>query len=971
MSAIPQWSFEAAFRHAAGGLALIGLDGRWLEANPTLCRLLGRDRERLIGRSVVGTCETADAVALMQQLEQVHEGGVGAFQLELRVPRLDGSHSWLRMDASVVPDATGRPAYLGASLVDVTEQRQARSDRDAFFDLCADPLAIVAPNGTFERVNSAWCAALGWTPAEMRGASFLDFVHPDDRTRTLEEAERITAGRPTPRFRNRYRVKRGGHRWLEWQSRSGDDGRIHAIARDVTEQQQALLIFEAEMTRRRQRLDEAEQRLDVHVNNTPLAVVEFDARLRVRRWSSRAATLFGWSEEEVVGDRPDQWRFIHEDDADTVATAMLSLVTGESPSQVVHYRTYTRDGRVLHCDWFMSAVFDDAGQLLSMLAFAQDVTARVQAEAEAAEREALFRATFEQAPVGIAHVGLDGQWLRVNRTLCEFFGHAQDDLLAMTFQQLTHPDDLQRDVELLHQLLDGRIERYEIRKRYLHRDGRELWAQLTVSLRRGADGAPLHFISVVEDIAATVEAERAIRLAHDGLELRVADRTRELEGANRTLAVEIEQRRDAEAALRESETRTRTILENSHDAFVACDEDGNVTEWNRSAEAVFGWRRSETVGRSLSELIVPPRLRAAHEAGMARFLAGGTATVLDQRLQLPARHRNGHEFPIELTISLVKIGRRRLFTAFLHDISDRMAAERQLRESEARLRTITDNVPALIGFVGPDLRYRFTNAAYRDWFGVEPEALVDRPMRDLLGDALFAYIQPYAQRVLAGEQVDFDVDFPRVDGGVRHAHATYTPAFDTDGRVAGFYVTTQDVTVHKQLAQVLEQRALRDELTGLPNRAAWTRALDAGLARAERESLGAAVMFLDLDDFKEVNDTHGHEVGDEVLREFARRLRASVRGSDVVARLAGDEFVVLLDGAADPAAAAEAVARTILQAMDAPFEIGAHRLPIAGSIGIAAQAAGRFDRERLLRRADEAMYAAKRDARSHYEIVHD
>jgi diguanylate cyclase (GGDEF)-like protein/PAS domain S-box-containing protein len=969
MSATPAWSFEAAFRHAGGGLALIGLDARWLEANAAVCHLLGRPREHLLGRSVVGACETGDAVALMQQLERVADGSVQAFQLELRVPRLDGSHSWLRMDASVVPDAAGRPAYLGASLVDITEQRQARNDRDAFFDLCADPLAVVAPDGSFERVNAAWSAALGWTEREMLGAAFIDYVHPDDHARTLEEAARTGAGRPTPRFRNRYRVKRGGHRWLEWQSRVSDDGRIHAIARDVTEQQQALLIFEAEMTRRRQRLDEAEQRLDVHVNNTPLAVVEFDARLRVRRWSSRATALFGWSEEEVVGDRPDQWRFIHEDDADTVATAMLSLVTGESPSQVVHYRTYTRDGRVLHCDWFMSAVFDDAGQLLSLLAFAQDVTARVQAEAEAAEREALFRATFEQAPVGIAHVALDGQWLRVNRTLCEFFGRAQDELLATTFQQLTHPDDLDRDVELLGELLAGRIDRYELRKRYRHADGRVLWAQLTVSLRRDADGAPLHFISVVEDIASTIAAEQALRRAHEDLERRVAERTHELEGANRTLAVEVEQRREAEAALRESEARTRTVLENSHDAFVACDEDGNVTEWNRSAEAVFGWRRSETLGRPLGELIVPARLRAAHDAGMARFLAGGTASVLDQRLQLPARHRNGHEFPIELTISLVKIGRRRLFTAVLHDISDRVVAERQLRESEARLRTITDNVPALIGFVDTELRYGFANAVYRDWFGVEPAALLGRSMRDLLGDAVFAYIQPYAQRVLAGEQVDFQVDFPRVGGGIRHAHATYTPAFDADGRVTGFYVTTQDVTVHKQLAQVLEQRALRDELTGLPNRAAWKQAFDAGLARSERDALGAAVMFLDLDGFKQVNDTHGHEVGDEVLREFARRLRASVRGGDVVARLAGDEFVVLLDGERQPAQVAESVAQSILHAMEAPFDVGGQQLAMAGSIGIAVQATGRFDRERLLRLADEAMYAAKRNERVRFQLI--
>ncbi|AXK73317.1 PAS domain S-box protein [Lysobacter sp. TY2-98] len=963
MSAVlaPRWSFEGAFHDAAGGLALIGMDGRWLAINDAACDLLGRSRTHLEGRFAAGACELEDAVTLIHHIESAIDGGPRAFDLELRMPRLDGSRSWLRLQASVIPDPRGAPGYLAATLHDVTEQRRAREERDAFFDLCPDPLAIATHDGVIQRVNRAWEVALGWSSEEMRAQPFIELVHPDDRERTAAESERTFAGQATPRFRNRYKVKSGGYRWLEWQVRLGGDGRMHAIARDVTEQQQAMIIFEAEMKRRRQRLDEAEQRLDVHVNNTPLAVVEFDARLRVRRWSARAEALFGWAEEEVIGDRPDQWRFIHEDDADIVATAMLSLVTGEAPSQIVRNRNYTRDGRVVHCEWFMSAVFDDAGHLLSMLAFAQDVTARVQAEAEAAEREALFRATFEQAPVGIAHVGLDGRWLRVNRTLCEFLGHPVDTLLDLSFQDITHPDDLDRDLALVQQVLDGQLERYEIRKRYLHRDGHVLWAHLTVSLRRDAEGRPLHFISVVEDIAATVEAEQTIRDARDELEVRVIERTRELESTNLTLAVEVEQRRDAESALRESELRIRTILENSHDAFIACEDDGRIAEWNRAAEAVFGWRRTEVIGRSLGEMIVPPALRQPHEAGMARFLAGGDARVLDQRLQLPARHRNGHEFPVEMTISLVRLGRRRLFTAFLHDISERVAAERQLRESEARLRTITDNVTAMIAYVGPDLHYRFANGAYADWFGRDDADIAGLHMRDVLGDENMRMAQPFVDRVLAGEQVNFDRVRISPDGDERHVTFTYIPdGTSTIDGGRGFFVAAHDVSMHKRLAQVLEHRALSDELTGLPNRAAWTRALNEASQRAAREAVGTAVMFLDLDGFKRVNDTHGHEVGDAVLREFAARLRRCVGGGDLVARLSGDEFVILLQQADDVGSVAEHVAASIAIAMRPAFEIGELRLSMAGSIGIAVQRDGAVDGARLMREADEAMYETKR-----------
>ncbi|WP_460830837.1 sensor domain-containing protein [Lysobacter humi (ex Lee et al. 2017)] len=964
------WSIDDAFRRSSAALALIGFDGRWLELNAAAARLFGRPRTSLVGRPLQADCELADALGLVDRIEQVLRDGIPAFGLELRIPRLDGSRTRLRLDASVVRGRGGSgPAYLCASLTDVTAEHRMREERDAFFDLSADPLAIAAPDGRLLRVNAAWTALLGWTSSDMAERPLLDFVHPDDRTRTLAEQQAAFDGQPTPRFRNRYRSRGGHYRWLEWHSRRGDDGRLYCTARDVTEQQQALLIFEAEMQRRRQALDEAEQRLGVHVNNTPLAVVEFDERLRVRRWSTRAEALFGWPEEQVVGDRPDQWRFIHEADADNVATAMLSLVTGETPSQVIRNRNHTRDGATVHCEWFMSAVFDDEGRLLSILAFAQDITARVAAEAESAEREALFRATFEQAPVGIAHVGIDGRWLRVNDTLCRLLGRDAATLMSLTFQDITHPDDLESDLDRLDDLLAGRIQRYEMRKRYLRPDGHDVWAQLTVSLRRADDGTPLHFISVVEDIVDTVQAELSLRAAHSMLETRVAERTQALAQANRTLAVEVEQRREIEIALRDNELRMRSILENSHDAFVASDEAGRVVEWNRAAEAIFGWRRSEALGRSMSELIIPPALREAHERGMARFITGSVASrVLDQRLQLPARHRNGREFPVELTISLVTLGTRRLFTAFLHDISDRVAAEQQLRDSENRVRTITDNVPAMIAYVGPDLRYRFANEAYRAWFGHRGDA-AGLHMREMLGAEQFPEAEPYLQRVLAGERVSFDRQTRAADGSMRYEHVTYVPdaASDAGTGACGFFIAAHDVTAHRRLADVMEARALADELTGLPNRAGWMRALDAGLGVAGATGAGVAVLFLDLDGFKQVNDVHGHEAGDTVLRVFAQRLRAAM-GDGVVARLAGDEFVALLTDPHDARTLAERAARTVQASMAEPIDVGTARLRMHGSIGIAVQRAGPFAAARLVQAADAAMYDAKRETGGAYRV---
>ncbi|GAB6196146.1 diguanylate cyclase domain-containing protein [Lysobacter xanthus] len=186
--------------------------------------------------------------------------------------------------------------------------------------------------------------------------------------------------------------------------------------------------------------------------------------------------------------------------------------------------------------------------------------------------------------------------------------------------------------------------------------------------------------------------------------------------------------------------------------------------------------------------------------------------------------------------------------------------------------------------------------------------------------------------------------------------------------IAGVLARQMATDAHERLAQVMAQRALQDELTGLPNRAAWTAELERALGRAQRAGQPVAVMFLDLDRFKHINDTCGHAAGDAVLREFAHRLRATLRRSDFVARLAGDEFVVLLDRVTDLEGDPPRVARKIIAAMQAPLEFGDRKLSMTTSIGIAAQRGPALDASELMHCADEAMYAAKRDGRGGIRI---
>lgn len=338
---------------------------------------------------------------------------------------------------------------------------------------------------------------------------------------------------------------------------------------------------------------------------------------------------------------------------------------------------------------------------------------------------------------------------------------------------------------------------------------------------------------------------RELRSLNESLEQRVAERTSRLHETATALQQALDQQQANQIQLEESAAELRAILENAQDAFIAADEHGRVVEWNRQAELLLGWPRGEAMGRDMAELIIPEDMRAAHNRGMQTFLKDGTSVVINNRIELQALHRDGHELPIEITVGHVKRQSGHLFIAFLHDITERLAFRDQMREL-----------------------------------------------------------------------------------------------------------------------------ALTDVLTSLPNRRAFSDRLPEGMMRARRADQLMALFFMDIDGFKAINDRYGHEAGDELLIEFARRLQASVRDVDTVARLAGDEFVVILESLHSQADALM-VAEKILNTIREPFELTHSTVSVSSSIGVAVYLPdqdGEIGPEELLSMADKAMYKAKRLGKNRIEV---
>lgn len=297
--------------------------------------------------------------------------------------------------------------------------------------------------------------------------------------------------------------------------------------------------------------------------------------------------------------------------------------------------------------------------------------ARRHAERNLLESEQILQATFAQAAVGLAHVAPDGRWLRVNRRLCRILGYTEEELLALRFQDITHPDDLQKEQVLLHKLLAGESSGYQLDKRYRHREGSLVWTNVTATLAHTRPGVTNFLILVIEDITARKETERELRRYRDYLKQLVAKRTAKLKALNGQLREEIARRREAEQELRASEERFRRLSEAAWEGIaITCDD--RILDANRAFAAMFGYELPEVMGRPMDDFIVPERR------------AESPHTAVDDRERV-GRRKDGSLFPMELHSEPTFYHGRTVTVKVIRDLTQRLFLEEQRRLHQAEL----------------------------------------------------------------------------------------------------------------------------------------------------------------------------------------------------------------------------------------------------------------------------------------------
>lgn len=300
------------------------------------------------------------------------------------------------------------------------------------------------------------------------------------------------------------------------------------------------------------------------------------------------------------------------------------------------------------------------------------------------------------------------------------------------------------------------------------------------------------------------------------------------------------------------------------------------------------------------------------------------------------------------------------FLSIYTDITERKRAEKALLDSDTELRLLTDNVPAMILYVERNMHCVFANKRYADFFGFDPADIIGRPLREIVGDAAYANLEAHFNRAFAGHPLAYQRLAELKNGEQRWLEVKLVPHPEVNGQIPGCYSMATDITEQQHAAQRIHHLAHHDSLTGLPNRLLFNDRLGQAISLAKRDSARFALLYLDLDRFKPVNDTLGHNAGDELLRDASNRIRQLVRESDTVARVGGDEFAVILRDI-NSRESVSAVADKIVTAIAEPFYLERQKqsVDIGTCIGIAIYPDDAQEHETLIKLADAAMYSAK------------
>ena len=509
------------------------------------------------------------------------------------------------------------------------------------------------------------------------------------------------------------------------------------------------------------------------------------------------------------------------------------------------------------------------------------------------------------------------------------FGYTPEEVLGgqVSYASLLHPDDRERVIREGTARVDRGDTRIHMEYRVVTKDGEVRWVDDRTTVARDADGRPIGFQGILVDIT---------------------------------------DRKQADEALRRSEERFRSLVQHASDIIMVLDPDGMLRYQSAAVAHALGYRPEEVIGANVFSLI--------HREDVARvqsfFAEVLRSPGISPSIEFRSRHRDRSWHYLEaIANNLLEDPSVRGIVVNCRDITARRRAEEALRESEERFRKMFEECPIGMAIISLDHRFIKVNSTLCAMLDYSAQELTGLAWEDIAHPEDAGADLRHTERVLAGELPRFQLEKRCLtkQGEVAWVNVTGTVIRGQDGAPVHGLAMIENITERKTHEAHLTRQALSDPLTALGNRTLFMDRLQHAFAAAGPCGDAAVVMFLDLDGFKAINDSFGHDAGDQLLVAVGQRLAACLRPGDTVARFGGDEFTVLLEGTSGVDDAAR-VAERILAAIRTSFVLGEHEVRVTTSIGITAVTPAHIQPGDVLREADVALYRAKAEGKDRYVV---
>jgi diguanylate cyclase (GGDEF)-like protein/PAS domain S-box-containing protein len=625
-------------------------------------------------------------------------------------------------------------------------------------------------------------------------------------------------------------------------------------------------------------------------------------------WASPATRhVLGWWPEDLAGS--DISVVTPRSGGDVNAAYLARLLEGDRVDPFTDTGV-RRDGSTFKAAVTLGPVHAATGEVTGVTVILRDVTAELSEHRAMEQALELARARFERMPTPQALLGLGGQLESVNPAWCELFAHDEDYFVECDIMSLVHPMDVRNAAELFASLRSGELESVSYQGLFRDSDEGSLSLLIDATLLRDPEAVPYSIAVSARDLALVEEARRALAVQE-------------------SLYVALGRR--------------------SWDAAIVLDSDLAIGYVTPSVARMLGYDEDEVLSKVGWEYLHPADAELAAQT-VERVLAEPRLT---ERLVVRLRDKQDRWRWIESAVSncLADPDIRGLVVN-VRDITEQVQTDEALRLSEALHRAMVETAQQGITAIAPDGTTLFVNETMTRMLGIAQDESADLDLLTVLAPENGSDTPPVA----ADGPARYEITYPHPAAGERVLEVSRSPLNRDGAHPLGFLIMVSDVTEARHAERALRRQALHDPLTGLPNRYLFLDRLQTAAARHARSAgSGTAVLYLDLDGFKPVNDGHGHEAGDDLLREIAARLVSAVRVTDTVGRLGGDEFAVVCEDTDEEAALL--VATRIHEAFGEQVQAAGSAFTVRLSIGIALSPPHAIDE--LVGCADRAMYRAK------------